>query len=131
MFPSIIHTGIKVLGSTIQVYNSSVRLIHTAPILYRIGGWRLRQGLPAKGVEYGPMTDLPDWSYADGRPAPLSHGQRKRIKLQKQYCEQIIQLTKEVDECFELQKEKTAKENEKREAFLRNRLKPKGDALRK
>ncbi|CAL8376975.1 unnamed protein product [Boreogadus saida] len=27
--------------------------------------WRTEHGLAPSGTEYGPLTDLPDWSYAD------------------------------------------------------------------
>ncbi|XP_042368649.1 39S ribosomal protein L52, mitochondrial, partial [Plectropomus leopardus] len=40
--------------------------------------WRKEHGLSRSGTEYGPLTDLPDWSYADGRPAPPMKGQLRR-----------------------------------------------------
>ncbi|PWA28822.1 hypothetical protein CCH79_00012887 [Gambusia affinis] len=40
--------------------------------------WRLEHGLARSGTEYGPMTDLPDWSFEDGRPAPPLKGQIRR-----------------------------------------------------
>ncbi|KAG8006103.1 39S ribosomal protein L52, partial [Nibea albiflora] len=40
--------------------------------------WRKEHGLARSGTEYGPLTDLPDWSFADGRPAPPLKGQLRR-----------------------------------------------------
>uniref|UniRef100_A0A665V432 Large ribosomal subunit protein mL52 n=1 Tax=Echeneis naucrates TaxID=173247 RepID=A0A665V432_ECHNA len=40
--------------------------------------WRKQHGLARSGTEYGPLTDLPDWSYADGRPAPPMKGHLRR-----------------------------------------------------
>uniref|UniRef100_UPI00398F85C7 large ribosomal subunit protein mL52 n=1 Tax=Pristiophorus japonicus TaxID=55135 RepID=UPI00398F85C7 len=40
--------------------------------------WRLGLGMAKSGTEYGPLTDLPDWSFADGRPAPRLKGQIRR-----------------------------------------------------
>ncbi|KAF8786313.1 39S ribosomal protein L52 like protein [Argiope bruennichi] len=97
-------------------------------VLYEsVASWRLRKGLPAKGREYGPMTDLPDWSYADGRPAPLQEAKKKRIKLQKEYMDNIIKLSKEVDKCFDLNRQKAATEEANRKKAIQNRLKPKGE----
>ncbi|XP_073234269.1 large ribosomal subunit protein mL52-like isoform X2 [Porites lutea] len=39
---------------------------------------RLGRGQAKDGIAYGPLTDLPDWSYADGTPAPETKRQRIR-----------------------------------------------------
>uniref|UniRef100_A0A493U395 Large ribosomal subunit protein mL52 n=1 Tax=Anas platyrhynchos platyrhynchos TaxID=8840 RepID=A0A493U395_ANAPP len=48
-----------------------------APSL-RIGQWRVTRGLAPSQSGPGPLRDLPDWSFADGRPAPLWRGQQRR-----------------------------------------------------
>ncbi|KFM80988.1 39S ribosomal protein L52, mitochondrial, partial [Stegodyphus mimosarum] len=121
--------AVKLIEKTALNYYLESRCIHISAILEKVGGWRLRHGIPAKGVEYGPLTDLPDWSYADGRPAPLQEAKKRKIKLHKEYCEKIIKLTKEVDECLELNQQKATMEEAKRQNAIRNRLKAKGDSL--
>ncbi|XP_035206796.1 39S ribosomal protein L52, mitochondrial-like [Stegodyphus dumicola] len=121
--------AMKLIERAALNYCLESQCIHTSAVVETLGGWRLRHGIPAKGREYGPLTDLPDWSYADGRPAPLQQAKRKRIKLHKEYCEKIIKLTKEVDECLELNQQKAAMEEARRQNAIHNRLKAKGDSL--
>lgn len=45
------------------------------------------------------------------------------------FQEKVIKLSKEVDECFELNKEKEDLEKQKRQNFIQNKLKPKGKAF--
>lgn len=33
--------------------------------------WRERRGLPENPNAFGPLTNLPDYSFLDGRPTPL------------------------------------------------------------
>jgi hypothetical protein len=46
--------------------------------------WRQKVGLPKLQTARGPLTDLPDYSFLDGRPTPLSVGQVKRKELQEE-----------------------------------------------
>uniref|UniRef100_A0A8C5XCB4 Large ribosomal subunit protein mL52 n=2 Tax=Microcebus murinus TaxID=30608 RepID=A0A8C5XCB4_MICMU len=57
---------------------SSVRRLHRSAAAWAGSQWRLQQGLAANPSGYGPLTELPDWSYADGRPAPPLKGQLRR-----------------------------------------------------
>ena len=49
--------------------------------------WRLSLGASRCGNEDGPLHDLPDWRFADGRSAPITPSQakwiRKRYKTKK------------------------------------------------
>ena len=45
--------------------------------------WRQKHGLPKLQTAKGTLIDSPDYSFTDGRPAPLSVGQAKRKELQK------------------------------------------------
>ncbi|GFR16007.1 39S ribosomal protein L52 [Trichonephila clavata] len=122
-------TNLKCCGSafkTVDVY----RHLHISSVFQgSVASWRIKQKLPAKGREYGPLTDLPDWSYADGRPAPLSEANKRKIKQNREYLDQIIKLTKEVDKCHKLNQQKAANEEEIRKKAIENRLKSKGKAL--
>ncbi|XP_017655310.1 39S ribosomal protein L52, mitochondrial isoform X3 [Nannospalax galili] len=57
---------------------SSVRRLQCSAAARAGSQWRLKQGLPANPSGYGPLTELPDWSFADGRPAPPMKGQLRR-----------------------------------------------------
>lgn len=46
------------------------RGIHTTGVQMDIL-WRRNRRLPKNPTSSGPLTDLPDYSYMDGRPAPL------------------------------------------------------------
>ncbi|XP_076811805.1 large ribosomal subunit protein mL52-like [Clavelina lepadiformis] len=46
---------------------------------------------------YGPMVDTPDWSYADGRPAPPGVRATARREIQKQICRRIIELNSDIN----------------------------------
>ncbi|XP_010725119.1 39S ribosomal protein L52, mitochondrial [Meleagris gallopavo] len=54
----------------------NARPVPAAP--QRIGQWRVSQGLAPGSSGYGPLRDRPDWSFVDGRPAPLWTGQLRR-----------------------------------------------------
>ncbi|CAL1279414.1 unnamed protein product [Larinioides sclopetarius] len=61
-----IYKQIMFLRCTAIPFKSVIcRQIQSSSVLYEsVGGWRLRKGLPARGREYGPITDCPEWSYA-------------------------------------------------------------------
>ncbi|XP_027246453.2 39S ribosomal protein L52, mitochondrial isoform X2 [Cricetulus griseus] len=56
----------------------SVRRLHCSAAARAGSQWRLQQGLAASPSGYGPLTELPDWTFADGRPAPPMKGQLRR-----------------------------------------------------
>ncbi|XP_006009824.1 39S ribosomal protein L52, mitochondrial [Latimeria chalumnae] len=93
--------------------------------------WRAEHGMARSDSEYGPMTDLPDWSYADGRPGPLMNGQKRRKEERAEFARRVVMLSSEVDRGMEQWRKKQEKlqreEKEKREKLL----KPKGDKVLK
>ncbi|CAG5929144.1 unnamed protein product [Menidia menidia] len=93
--------------------------------------WRKDNGLARSGSEYGPLTDLPDWSFADGRPAPLMKGQMKRKQEREALARRIVMLSSEVDkgiEAWEEKQEEAKRAEEHKKSLL---LKPKGKLLMK
>ncbi|XP_066064062.1 uncharacterized protein [Chamaea fasciata] len=46
----------------------------------RIGEWRESFGLSPSFSGPGPLRDLPDWSFSDGRPSPPWRGQLRRLQ---------------------------------------------------
>ncbi|XP_026638929.1 39S ribosomal protein L52, mitochondrial-like isoform X2 [Microtus ochrogaster] len=51
------------LGSWLSIV---VRRLHCSAAARAGGRWRLQQGLAANPSSYGPLMELPDWSFADG-----------------------------------------------------------------
>ncbi|XP_058396971.1 large ribosomal subunit protein mL52 isoform X3 [Diceros bicornis minor] len=64
----------------------SVRRLHCSVVARAGSQWRLQQGLAANPSGYGPLTELPDWSYADGRPAPPMKGQLRRQAQREKFA---------------------------------------------
>ncbi|XP_028998957.1 39S ribosomal protein L52, mitochondrial [Betta splendens] len=93
--------------------------------------WRKEHGLARSGTEYGPMTDLPDWSFADGRAAPLMKGQQRRRQEREVLARRIVMLDSEMDRGIERwrdKQEETKRMEEHKKSLL---LKPKGKLLMK
>ncbi|XP_042257174.1 39S ribosomal protein L52, mitochondrial [Thunnus albacares] len=93
--------------------------------------WRKEHGLARSGTEYGPLTDLPDWSFADGRPAPPMKGMLRRRQEREALARRIVMLSSEVDRGMErwTEKQEEAKRMEEHKKSLL--LKPKGKLLMK
>ncbi|XP_054916120.1 39S ribosomal protein L52, mitochondrial [Poeciliopsis prolifica] len=93
--------------------------------------WRLEHGLARSGTEYGPLTDLPDWSFEDGRPAPPLKGQMRRRQEKETLARRIVMLNSEVDhgvDAWNKKQEEARQTEEHRKSLL---LKPKGKLLMK
>ncbi|XP_066244659.1 large ribosomal subunit protein mL52 isoform X4 [Saccopteryx leptura] len=54
--------GMAALGSLLS---TGVRRLHCSAAARAGSQWRLQQGLAASPSGYGPLTELPDWSYAE------------------------------------------------------------------
>ncbi|CAI5669169.1 unnamed protein product [Oreochromis niloticus] len=93
--------------------------------------WRKEHGLARSGTEYGPLTDLPDWSFADGRPAPPMKGQLRRRQEREALSRRIVMLNSEVDRGMEAWREKQEEAKRMEEHKKSLLLKPKGKLLMK
>nr|XP_046237483.1 39S ribosomal protein L52, mitochondrial isoform X2 [Scatophagus argus] len=93
--------------------------------------WRKEHGLGRSGSEYGPLTDLPDWSFADGRPAPPMKGQLRRKQEREVLARRIVMLNAEVDRGMEVWREKQEEAKIMEEHKKSLLLKPKGKLLLK
>ncbi|XP_036131483.1 39S ribosomal protein L52, mitochondrial isoform X1 [Molossus molossus] len=120
---------------------SSVRRLHSSAAARAGGQWRLQQGLAANPSGYGPLTELPDWSYADGRPAPPMKGQLRRKAQREKFAvsgwspsqgntnRRVVLLSQEMDaglRAWQLRQQEKLQEEERKK---KNALKPKGAAL--
>ncbi|GAB5572693.1 39S ribosomal protein L52, mitochondrial isoform X2 [Leopardus geoffroyi] len=106
----------------------SVRKLHSSVAARAGSQWRLQQGLAANPSGYGPLTELPDWSYADGRPAPPMKGQLRRKAQREKFARRVVLLSQEMDaglQAWQLRQQKLQEEEGKQ----KNALKPKGALL--
>ncbi|XP_057344586.1 39S ribosomal protein L52, mitochondrial isoform X1 [Manis pentadactyla] len=110
--------------------STGVRRLHCNAAALAGGQWRLQQGLAANPSGYGPLTELPDWSYADGRPAPPMKGQLRRKVQREKFARRVVLLSQEMDaglQAWQLRQQEKLQEEERKQ---NNALKPKGALLR-
>uniref|UniRef100_A0A452UDW9 Large ribosomal subunit protein mL52 n=1 Tax=Ursus maritimus TaxID=29073 RepID=A0A452UDW9_URSMA len=88
-----------------------------------------RQGLAANPSGYGPLTELPDWSYADGRPAPPMKGQLRRKAQREKFARRVVLLSQEMDAGLQAWQLKQQEKLQEEEGKQKNALKPKGALL--
>ncbi|XP_042750248.1 39S ribosomal protein L52, mitochondrial [Lagopus leucura] len=98
----------------------NARPIPAAP--QRIGQWRVSQGLAPGSSGYGPLRDRPDWSFVDGRPAPLWAGQLRRRHDNEELARRAVALIQSMDAARDKRRGLTPQP--------RPSLRPKGPALR-
>ncbi|GAA6091536.1 39S ribosomal protein L52, mitochondrial [Tachysurus ichikawai] len=114
-----------------SVLRQTVRPFSSTCAVHAGKKWRLENGLAWTGSEYGPLTDLPDWSFTDGRPAPPLKGQVRRQKQREDFARRAVNLNAEVDQAMKSWgAEKEAQERAK-EQLKSAMLKPKGKLLLK
>ncbi|XP_017520652.2 large ribosomal subunit protein mL52 isoform X2 [Manis javanica] len=110
--------------------STGVRRLHCSAASLAGGQWRLQQGLAANPSGYGPLSELPDWSYADGRPAPPMKGQLRRKVQREKFARRVVLLSQEMDaglQAWQLRQQEKFQEEERKQ---NNALKSKGALLR-
>ncbi|KAM9645309.1 large ribosomal subunit protein mL52 [Trichechus inunguis] len=106
-----------------------VRRLHCSSAARAGSQWRLQQGLAANPSGCGPLTELPDWSYADGGPAPLMKGQLLRKAQREKFARRVVLLSQEMEaglQAWQYRRQQKLQEEEKRQ---KNALKPKRASL--
>ncbi|XP_046749900.1 39S ribosomal protein L52, mitochondrial isoform X2 [Diprion similis] len=106
-----------------------VRRLSTSLTLQLDQRWRSKRGLTENPNTFGPLTNLPDYSFKDGRPTPLGVRHRERLEKQREYAERIIKLTQEIDYAVERHDRLKKEEAAKNQAILDRKLKPKGKLM--
>ncbi|XP_070576181.1 large ribosomal subunit protein mL52-like [Ptychodera flava] len=97
--------------------------------LWAGGKWRERHGLARNPTQdYGPLVDLPDWSYEDGRPAPPTKRQLFNQQIRREIAEKIDIYSREMLEAKEKYIEKQQEHEKIEDKVRKSRLKPKGPA---
>ncbi|XP_076706103.2 large ribosomal subunit protein mL52 isoform X1 [Callospermophilus lateralis] len=116
------------MASSGTLLSIGVRRLHCSVSALAGSQWRLQQGLAANPSGYGPLTELPDWSYADGRPAPPMKGQLRRKTQREEFARRVVLLSQEMDagiQAWQLRQQKLQEEERKQ----KNALKRKGASL--
>ncbi|XP_001360743.4 39S ribosomal protein L52, mitochondrial [Drosophila pseudoobscura] len=93
--------------------------------------WREAKGLPENPNAFGPLTNLPDYTFLDGRPTPLGSNQKKRLERQQEIATKIVELSGELEfakQRYERQRVAAATEKQR---IIQNKLKPKGHLMLK
>ncbi|XP_053324434.1 39S ribosomal protein L52, mitochondrial [Spea bombifrons] len=101
------------------------RALHNSTPLCAGQEWRIRNGFARSNSEYGPLTDLPDWSFADGRPAPTWKGHLRRKEEREALTRRVILLSTEMEAGLTNWREKQQALEEEHVQKKKMQLKPK------
>ncbi|XP_060111385.1 large ribosomal subunit protein mL52 [Heteronotia binoei] len=119
----------KKLGSQLTKIALASRSFHCSTADQTGIKWRLKHALAENGSQYGPMTDLPDWSFADGRPAPPMKGYLRRQEKNREFARRVAMIASEMDRGMEKWETKQRERERQAKEKYRNRLQPKGGIL--
>ncbi|KAK7113733.1 large ribosomal subunit protein mL52-like isoform X1 [Littorina saxatilis] len=76
-----------------------------------------------------PLLELPDFTYLDGRPTPLTKQQLERKEMNYNLTKRIVMLTKEMEEAKIVAVKRKQGDVKSRESILTSKLKPKSTQL--
>ncbi|XP_065368662.1 large ribosomal subunit protein mL52 [Calliphora vicina] len=117
----------KITKSSTQLIKSTLtRNVSCTAKLSLDQKWREEQGLPANPNEFGPLTNLPDYTFLDGRPTPMGSNQKKRIIKQQEIAAKIVTMSKELDSAKQRYKQLQEHQQKERQSIMQAKLKPKG-----
>jgi len=91
------------------------------------GDWRENLGLERNPSKDGPLYDIPDWSYADGRPGIPSFKEVTRMVEMKQYAIQIKEALDLIKFSENAVKSKDMEEENAKNTYAKSKLKSKGN----
>ncbi|XP_066484970.1 large ribosomal subunit protein mL52 isoform X2 [Tiliqua scincoides] len=117
------------MGPQLVKFIFASRSLHCSTADQAGGAWRVRHGLPVNPSILGPMTDLPDWSFADGRPAPPMKGQLERQEKNKEFARRVAMISAEMDRGIERWEARQREQKQQAEEKKHQRLQPKGSFL--
>ncbi|KAH8873193.1 39S ribosomal protein L52 [Schistosoma japonicum] len=107
-----------------------IRQLHSANRLEAGGVFRARRRLPPSNNEWGPLTDLPDYTViGKANPQFTSEGQRRRAIRQFNVATKIIQLVGEMNKTQAKYAENKEFEKIDIESLQDNRLREKGNKI--
>ncbi|XP_043651460.1 39S ribosomal protein L52, mitochondrial [Drosophila teissieri] len=93
--------------------------------------WRASKGLPENPNAFGPLTNMPDYTYLDGRPTPLGANQKRRLLKQQEIATRIVELSGELEFAKQRHERLKEKAESEKQRLIRSKLKPKGHLLLK
>ncbi|KAK0168233.1 hypothetical protein PV327_002057 [Microctonus hyperodae] len=88
--------------------------------------WRREKRLTENPNAFGPLTNLPDYSFLDGRPTPFGIRQLARINEQREILQKVRKLTYEVDHAVEKHARMKYMNAQNRKSIIEGKLKEKG-----
>ncbi|KAE8633523.1 hypothetical protein XENTR_v10001902 [Xenopus tropicalis] len=116
------------LRNSVDISRAGNRNVHSSTIRCAGQDWRMRRGFARSGSEYGPLTDLPDWSFADGRPALPWKGQIRRKEEREALARRVVLLSTEMDQGMikwqNSQQEMKAEQLQKERSKLKSKASP-------
>ncbi|KAL7735426.1 hypothetical protein ACLKA6_019543 [Drosophila palustris] len=93
--------------------------------------WRAAKGLPENPNAFGPLTNLPDYTFLDGRTTPLGSNQKKRLIKQQEIAAKIVELSSELEFAKQRHERLKSEAQAEKQRILQSKLKPKGHLLLK
>ncbi|CAM9142084.1 unnamed protein product [Lampetra fluviatilis] len=105
---------------------TSPRLLSSTTTALSIQDWRIKHGLSPDGGGYGPLADLPDWSFADGRPAPPQKSHLQRQAKREALMKRVVLLSAQMDGAVRRWEAARGQKTEREAQETRGALKPKG-----
>uniref|UniRef100_A0A8C3SLM0 Large ribosomal subunit protein mL52 n=1 Tax=Chelydra serpentina TaxID=8475 RepID=A0A8C3SLM0_CHESE len=102
----------------------SPRHIHCGAAHPAVGQWRVQQGLAPSLAGYGPLQDLPDWAFVDGRPAPPWKGQIRRRQEDEAFARRVAMLEQEMERGRRHWQVQQRQQQETRERKRQHQLQP-------
>ncbi|XP_017027753.1 large ribosomal subunit protein mL52 [Drosophila kikkawai] len=93
--------------------------------------WRADKGLPENPNAFGPLTNMPDYTFLDGRTTPLGSNQKRRLLKQQEIASKIVELTGELEFAKQRHERLKAQAAAEKQRIIQNKLKPKGHLLLK
>ncbi|KAL6420482.1 hypothetical protein ACFW04_014466 [Cataglyphis niger] len=123
-----------IVGAILRVerhlnYNIVINGFHQSCMRYLNQRWRKKCGLTVNPNAFSPLTNLPDYTFKDGKPTPLGIRQKARLDRQRDYAARIIKLVGEIDYAVERHANLQKEEKQRKQQILDFKLKPKGDLL--
>jgi large subunit ribosomal protein L52 len=113
----------------LKISNTSLQLIrkfHCNPVMSLNLKWREDNKLPVNPNSFGPLTNLPDYSFTDNRVVPYGIGQKNRIDKQRELLIKMKKLVNEVDNAILKNEQLKLKAEEEKQKILNSKLKKKG-----
>ncbi|XP_014226305.1 39S ribosomal protein L52, mitochondrial [Trichogramma pretiosum] len=88
--------------------------------------WRIQNKKTINPNSFGPLTNLPDYSFKDGRVVPYGTNQLRRIEEQAKIYNRVYQLSGEMDAAVEKYNKKQEAIKRLEEKIIAGKLKEKG-----